>query len=125
MTGADLRAITWRCVHFASREDAAEAWQDSHPSLFVGRFSAATISEKKALLAQLQSTFRMPSYLGMNWDAIEEGLRDLEWIAAKAYIVFVEDADHLWKVCPSIAGTLVEVWLSAAEQWARSEISFH
>lgn len=126
MTSTDLTTVSWQCVHFTSKSGAAAAWTaESSEDCFVGRFSAAKIADKTQLLEQLSRSLHMPNHIGRNWDGIEEALRDLKWIVSKSYIVFIDDANHLWAASPSTAGVLVEVWLSAAEHWSRSGVSFH
>ncbi len=41
------------------------------------------VKDKTDLLKQLQSGFDLPDYFGHNWDALEDCLTDLSWIAQK------------------------------------------
>lgn len=66
-----------------------------------------------------------PDYFGANWDGFEECLRDLNWIMADGYILAVNGSENFWKEHPRIAGSLVQSWLLAAEEWALENVSFH
>ncbi len=50
---------------------------------------AAGLRRKHALLACYQRALRLPDYFGWNWDALEECLGDLSWLAAPRRVVVV------------------------------------
>ena len=85
----------------------------------------APISSAEDLFRQIARAFEFPSYVGENWDDLAEALRDLEWLSARGYTLIVRHARHTWAECPEVAGMLTEVWLTAAEWWANSQIAFH
>jgi hypothetical protein len=68
---------------------------------------------------------QFPDYFGMNWDALDECLRDLEWLSGEGYVLFIHNAEQFWKKSPRIAGKFLELWIFAAEEWFHQEISFH
>ena len=47
---------------------------------------------KEKLLSVLAAKLRFPSYFGHNWDALEECLRDLSWLAEQPRVVIVHEA---------------------------------
>lgn len=47
---------------------------------------------KQKLLGVLAAKLRFPSYFGHNWDALEECLRDLSWLADERRVVIVHEA---------------------------------
>ena len=65
---------------------------------------------------RMSDALRFPSGFGKNWDALADYLRDMDsWIPAEGHTVRLIGAEDLWKEDPMVAGTLVGVWLSAAE----------
>lgn len=47
---------------------------------------------KEKLLGVLAAKLRFPSYFGHNWDALDECLRDLSWLADQRRVVIVHEA---------------------------------
>lgn len=47
---------------------------------------------KEKLLSVLAAKLRFPSYFGHNWDALEECLHDLSWLADRPRVVIVHEA---------------------------------
>lgn len=58
------------------------------PSLRIVRLPGG-IRSKTKLLAILADKLRFPGYFGHNWDALEECLRDLSWLAGEQPIALV------------------------------------
>lgn len=112
-----------QCVHFTA------GCGEDHRALLEGGVVVRTItwhgSRPGNLLEALGSALDFPEYFGGNWDAAEECLHDLEWLPSNGYVLLVPDAERVWAAVPKEAGTLIEVWLSAAEDWSRKRIPFH
>jgi hypothetical protein len=51
----------------------------------------AGLRDKAALLDALQGALSLPGYFGHNWDALDECLRDLGWIAAPRVVLVHAD----------------------------------
>jgi hypothetical protein len=66
-------------------ENPAGVWD---PKALVVRVPAG-IRSKEKLFAVLADKLRFPRYFGWNWDAVEECLRDLSWLAAGRSVVIV------------------------------------
>jgi len=58
---------------------------------FVVRIPAKARGKEK-LLGVLAAKLRFPGYFGHNWDALEECLRDLSWLADQQRVVIVHEA---------------------------------
>lgn len=121
-----LSASTWQCVHFVGsaeldglRSAASQAGLQVSEALVRGEPS------KESLLGGIAEAMHFPGYFGGNWDALEECLRDLEWLPVRGYVLVVRDASSLWRLITPTLGTLVEVWLSCAEMWSKAGVPFH
>ena len=119
-----LKKVGWRCVHFTTSSDIDEN-SDLGNCLLV-QTDLAEVDSKSKLLDVLSRLFKFPDYFGHNWDALDECLRDLgEWMPANGYVLQVHGAETFWRHDPLVAGTLVMVWLSAAESWSEDNVPFH
>lgn len=50
----------------------------------------AGVRTKRALLKQFARQLKLPGYFGWNWDALEDCLRDLTWLADSRIVVLHE-----------------------------------
>lgn len=126
MLSADLNRPSWQCVHFAGMADARGAvYPLVSEGVAVFEIDAAAISGERDLFTAVDRALQLPDYFGMNWDALEECLRDLDWIDATGYIVLVTDADDLWRRNPQLAGKFLSSCVFAAEEWFKSGTPFH
>src|SRR5436309_2021208 len=86
---------------------AAPAWEASGARAAARPAGAARVATLDAsrvqgdadLLARLGAAFGAPAYFGRNWDALDEVLRDLEWLGAPSaggHLLLVEGAKALW-----------------------------
>jgi RNAse (barnase) inhibitor barstar len=93
---ANAKVHGWHCVHINGR----------------------TIHDKTTFLQAFARAFHFPSYFGQNWDAFEECMRDLTWLApAPGTLVLYDDvADFVnqdpdaGKVALAILQEVVEFW---------------
>lgn len=124
-----LSEITWESVHFvgADRFDAAAA--EELISLHGGVLASVDsrqVADERTLLRSVGQALRFPDYYGVNRDALEECLKDLEsWLPAKSYVLVVEHAERLWKTHPRPASVLLQIWLACAQEWSREGVPFH
>lgn len=116
----DLRTPSWVCVHFV---DAA-SWKPVE-GLNVATIDAARITSADDLFGAIASAWRFPASFGVNWDALADCLRDLEWEQSSGFALVVKNGRNLWCTNPIVAGQLVTVWLVAAEAWAGEGKPFH
>jgi hypothetical protein len=122
----DLKQVRWECLHFVESGDEATLVTNAGEGEFaVFEVSGACVESKGDLLSALARAMEFPSYFGMNWDALDECLRDLSWRPAKGYILLLRDAEQLWRRNGRLMGSLVGSWLFAAELWAKAGVSFH
>lgn len=117
-------AVAWECVHFTDAVDTAQIEQ-ALPTYFVGTVQSHSLEGKDDFLTRLAEAFRFPNCFGANWDAVQDFLRDLDWIAAQGYILIVRGARELWRDTPQLGGSLISVWMSVAGEWANIGTPFH
>ena len=81
---------------------------------------------KKALLQEWAAALQFPYYFGINWDAFEECINDLEWLSGKYYVIFVTQVDLVLPNLEDDFRIFIDVLKKAAEEWARGrEGEFH
>ncbi len=64
------------------------------------------VSDKAGLLAAWAESIGAPGWVGRNWDAMDEAMRDLGWARAERYVVIVTGAGEL-------ASTDAKAWQTA------------
>jgi RNAse (barnase) inhibitor barstar len=69
------------------------------------------------------AALQFPDYFGENWDALDECLRDLEWLPGDAYLLVLTDADLLLDRDADELGTLLKLLEHAANEWAKAHDS--
>jgi|SRR6185437_8627739 len=119
-----LIAVRWECVHFGIVESRVATQLEKH-GIAVRYLDGVGVDSGDAALEALARALAFPSYFGRNWDALDESLRDLDWLPANGYLLIVQHAEVFWHASPEAVGHLIEAWLSAAESWSRSERPFH
>lgn len=50
-------------------------------------FNLSTIKTKNQFLRKMQEFFELPAYFGDNFDALDEGMRDLSWFCQDNLII--------------------------------------
>ena len=80
-------------------------------------FDGRLMKDKASFLAQAAAAMDFPDYVGKNWDAFEEAIRDLEWAPADGYVMiydypqrFATDFPEEWKTLLSILQEAVDFW---------------
>jgi hypothetical protein len=126
----EFTQANWQCLHFVRPEDEGGVEADLRSrGLAVFEIDGAAIETKRDLLAAVAAALRFPDYFGMNWDALEECLTDPswrpDWLPSQGAVLFVRNAEPFWGRAGQIAGTFVEIWIAAAEEWGRQGVPFH
>ncbi len=75
------------------------------------------VKNKADFLRVAGAALSFPDYYRPNWDAFEEGIRDLNWIRAQGYLLIYEDVWHFprhdraaWRQARSILAEAVDFW---------------
>ena len=65
-----------------------------------------------------------PAWFGMNWDAFEDCVTDLEWAPAGAYRVLLDNMGQFAQAAPQHFRTLLETLEAAARFWSERGVVF-
>jgi len=79
----------------------ANAFVAKHPKSFVAVVPRG-ITDALELLKVLQRELFLPTYFGQNWNALDECLRDLNWMEDREVTIIHEDMPNLL-LCDQIA----------------------
>jgi hypothetical protein len=82
------------------------------------------IKSKHDLFDQFQQIMQFPDYFGHNWDALDECLRDLEWLPALGYVLYFSSPEVFINTSPIEFKIFLEVIQSAFDYWTPQQIAF-
>ncbi len=92
--------------------------------IYVAHVDGAELHTKADFLAAMAREFQFPDYFGMNWDALEECLTDLEWLPASGYVLVYDDCDQFgerdedaWRTSLNILHAAANYWESAGRHF--------
>jgi hypothetical protein len=79
----------------------------------------ADAADKADLIGAFAAALSFPDWVGRNWDALEDALRDLSWWASgeRGRAIIVAGAVHLPDGLDQEWATLCDVLATAAERW--------
>src|SRR5438046_149901 len=121
-----LAQVTWECVHFVKPEEKLPRQDElAESGIWLAELDGRTVETQEQLFVEIAGAMQFPDYFGHNWNALDECLRDMEWLPARGYVLYFHGAANVWGSAPYIAGGLVKCWLAAGEEWARDQVSFH
>lgn len=122
----ELTKVSWECVHFLPLDKLQylDTTLKSSDIKIIYRDMINTM-DKKIFFEEISQDFNFPDYFGFNWDALEECLKDLDWLKAEGYIYIILNANYFWKNNFQTASQFLTLWLSIAEEWGKYDIPFH
>ena len=66
----------------------------------------------------MAAALQFPSYFGANWNAVNDCLRDLQWLRARAYLLVITEGESLFDDTDAGAvASFVTAVDAAAEYW--------
>jgi len=109
-------------VHFGCLQEL-----DSLISSRVQRNEAtlAGVLSEQDLFGVVSKALSFPEYFGSNWDALNDCLGDLGWLAPSGVLLILRDANLAWGRNPLALGRLVTSWLEVNEFWLEENRPFH
>lgn len=75
------------------------------------------VSDKAGLLESWAASIGAPDWVGRNWDAMDEAMRDLSWARAERYAVILTGAGELASADPKGWQTALDILRTAAVEW--------
>jgi hypothetical protein len=75
------------------------------------------VSDKAGLLAAWAESIGAPGWVGRNWDAMDEAMRDLGWARAERYVVIVTGAGELASTDATAWQTALDILRMAVNEW--------
>lgn len=77
---------------------------------------------KEDLFDEFALKLKFPDYFGRNWDAFDECLNDLHWLACEKYFLFIKDFDYVLAEQINEVETFVEILKLTVDEWMSSRI---
>jgi len=75
------------------------------------------VSDKAGLLAAWAESIGAPGWVGRNWDAMDEAMRDLGWARAERYVVIVTGAGELASTDATAWQTALDILRMGVNEW--------
>jgi len=75
------------------------------------------VSGKAALLEAWGESVEVPQWVGRNWDAMDEAVRDLSWARAERYVVIVTGGGELASVEPKSWQMTLDILRTGVAEW--------
>ncbi len=75
------------------------------------------VSDKAELLGAWTESMGAPDWVGRNWDAMDEAMRDLSWARAERYVVIVTGAGELASADPKAWQMALDILRTAIAEW--------
>jgi barstar (barnase inhibitor) len=89
------------------------------PDVAVRIIDGDRCSTKQELMSMFARALRFPSYFGYNWDAFEEGVRDLEWMPPRgAHAIVITRAERVLVDSAADYQTFIDVMRATGEYLA-------
>jgi hypothetical protein len=92
---------------------------------YAGYINGQVVDDKQTFLVAAGQAFAFPKYYGRNWDAFEEMVNDLNWIAAAGYFVLYDYVYRFAATQPEAWQTALSILESACSNWQREGIPFY
>ena len=110
-------------VHFLATHADPKAIQKqakAHGFAFF-HIEGKNIERKEQLMNQLATSLRLPKHFGLNWDALEECLNDMDDVDGDGFVIYYDHIDPLLEGHPSEFETLVEILRDSVKSWKDDE----
>jgi RNAse (barnase) inhibitor barstar len=92
--------------------------------LDIVRLSLGGVRGKRQMLDRFAKALSFPAHFGHNWDALNDCLCDLDWLAEKGLLLIVTGAKEFVEAHAEDFQTAVEILDGAAAHWRERKKSF-
>jgi len=111
----DNPSFHWLCL---SPGDARQSeLPTSQRNVVTVQLAGDLIIDQESLMRAISTEMHFPAYFGYNWNALEDCLRDLQWIPADNYCFIWKDAQKLLLNAPLDFVTFLDVFFEVSEWW--------
>ncbi|MEV4944369.1 barstar family protein [Streptomyces sp. NPDC053755] len=63
-------------------------------SVYVARLHGHEMPDEVSAFQKFQEALKFPEYFGWNWNAVNDCLRDLQWLSSDHHVLIIESAEH-------------------------------
>ncbi len=76
------------------------------------------------LFQEIAAALQFPWYFGNNWNALNECLRDLDWLEGSSYLILISQVDKIFINDDEGFRLIIKFLNIASEEWANQGIPF-
>ena len=80
-----------KCCSMTGNEVYRKIYLASHSGAYVSYLRGKRCQTEDSFFKEISASFQFPDYYGENWDATDECLCDLEWLAFSKILVVIDD----------------------------------
>lgn len=124
-----LRKNSMRIIHriqdidkFEETYQYVEQTFNNQANTFYTMIEGTKCLSKEDLFDEFALKLKFPDYFGRNWDAFDECLNDLHWLACEKYFLFIKDFDYVLAGQIDEVETFVEILKLTVDEWMSSRI---
>ncbi|MCX5613508.1 barstar family protein [Streptomyces sp. NBC_00047] len=105
---------------------AAEVEEEARlRGLTVFRMDGTRMANQQEMFREFARSFNFPDYFGMNWNALDECLADLDWLDCSGYLLIIESSRAvLGGEGKEARRLLLDLLRDISEEWATGGILF-
>ena len=116
MLHQDLIRVSWQCVHFAYVPNVVNLQRKLlEHGVQAPEIVGSALRTDEELLKAVAVALRFPDYFGMNWDALDECIRDLSWLPTGQVVLAHSDVPLAGD--PTNQGVYLSIITSAIAYW--------
>ena len=83
-----LEKYLYDCIHFTT-DNINNYLKENYNNFNILIIDNNSIENDKDLFNSIANVMKFPDYFGKNWDALDECLRDLDWLELKEGLILV------------------------------------
>jgi len=119
-----LRKNSMRIIHriqdidkFEETYQYVEQTFNNQANTFYTMIEGTKCLSKEDLFDEFALKLKFPDYFGANWDAFDECLNDLHWLASEKYILFIKDFDYILVDQIDEFDTFIDILKLTVDEW--------
>ena len=90
---------------------------EKSPTTIVRLLRGKNMTSTTALFNEFAAALQFPCYFGNNWNAFDECIADLEWLAGEAYIIAIVDAPSVLRDQSAELDVFARIVRSVTKEW--------